>query len=245
MRRLVVLGDSLAFHGPEGPVPLADERLYPNHLRRRLSEVTGDAWTCTVVARAGWGMREIWLALQRDVHLQQEVLVGADAVVMAAGSVDTLPVGVPRGLLATLPFVRPTPLRRRLRRWIDAVHPDLVRATNARLRYTPRSVYRHAWPKSVDAVRLFTRDAPLCAVLPAVHLGDYYAGSRRHHPEVRRVTAALAAERGVPLVDLATLGEPYLDRMNPDGLHWSWEQHEAVADAMADVLLDALKSPRT
>ncbi len=104
-------------------------------------------------------------------------------------------------------------------------------------------MYRHAWSKSVDALRLFTGNAPLCAVLPAVHRGAYYAGSMRHHPQVRAVTKALAAQRGVPLVDLAALERPFLDRLNPDGLHWPFELHTVVADAMAAVLLAQLGHP--
>ncbi|HVM21439.1 MAG TPA: GDSL-type esterase/lipase family protein [Egibacteraceae bacterium] len=240
MRRVVVIGDSLTFHGPVGPLPLHDPRLFPNLLATALTEATGDPWQAQVVARAGWGVREAWLALQRDVHLQQDLLIGADAAVFAVGSSDTLPVGIPRGLLATLPFVRPTSLRRRLRRGIDRVHPHLVRATGGRLRYTPLSVYRHGWRKSIDAVRLFTRDAPLCAVLPATHRGPYYAGNLRHHPQVRAATLTMADDAGVALVDLAALAAPHLDAYNPDGLHWPFVVHQRVAEAMAKALLDQL-----
>ena len=241
MHRLAVIADSLSFHGPQGPLPLSDSRLYPNRVAAALEAATGQSWDTQVVARAGWGVREVWLALQKDVHLQQQVLMGADAVVFGAGSADCLPVGLPRGLLAGLPFVRPTPLRRALRRRIDRVHPQLVRVTGGRLRYTPLDVYRHGWRKSIEAVRLFTSDAPLCAVLPALHRGPYYAGIERHQPEIYRATAELGAQLDVALVDLAQAGRPYLDRLNPDGLHWSFEQHAAVAAAMVEALLPQLR----
>lgn len=240
MRRLVVLGDSLTWHGPQGPLPVADERLYPNRIAAHLREATGAPWEAVVVARAGWGMRELWHAITKDVHLQQQVLVGAAAVVLGAGSVDTLPVGVPRGLLAGLPYVRPTPLRRRLRRTVERHHAGLVRATGERLRYTPISVYRHGWRKSVEAIRLFSSGAPLVGILPTYHRGPYYAASLRHHPQVRRVTIALAAELQVPLVDLKALLDPHVDNLNPDGLHWPFEMHADVGSAFAATLVSQL-----
>ena len=241
MRRLAVIADSLSWHGPDGPLPLTDARLYPNRVAAGLAMALDQAWDVQVVARAGWGVREVWLALQKDVHLQQQVLVGADAVVFGAGSADCLPVGIPRGVLAGLPYVRPTSLRRNLRRRIERAHPHLVRLSGGRLRYTPASVYRHGWTKSIAAVRLFTQDAPLCAVLPALHRGPYYAGIERHQPEVYRATVEMGTALGVALVDLAEAGRPYLDRLNPDGLHWSFEQHEAVATAMVVALLPQLR----
>lgn len=239
-RRLVVLGDSLTFHGPEGPLPLADPRLYPNALGSRLGAATGDAWEVVVIARTGFGVRELWLALQRDVHLQQQVLVGADAVVMGVGSMDTATVGLPRPVTALLPFVRPTALRRRLRWWLDRWHPRLVRLSRERFVHTPRPVYRHCWRKSVEGVRLFAPGAALCAVVPALHAGPYYAYSLRHHPAAVEETVALAAELEVPLVDLPALTLPWLGRLNPDGLHWCFELHECVAEAMAAALLAQL-----
>lgn len=237
MRRLVVLGDSLTFHGPSGPLPLSDPRLYPNGVAMHLRERTGEEWAAAVVARAGWCLRDVWLALRKDVHLQQQVLLGADAVVLAVGSSDPLPVGLPRGLLAGLPYVRPTRLRRALRRDIDRAHPGLVRLTGARLRYTPLPVYRHDWRKSVEALALFAPDALRCAVLPGVHVGAYYGGSNRHRAVYATATSELAAEAGLELVDLAALTRPWLRELNPDGLHWPFGLHAAVAAAMAEALV--------
>jgi len=237
MRRLVVIGDSLTFHGPSGPLPLSDPRLYPNGAAMHLGRRTGDEWAAVVVARAGWCLRDVWLALRKDVHLQQQVLQGADAVVLAVGSSDPLPVGVPRGLLAGLPYVRPTRLRRSLRRGIDRAHPTLVRLSGERLRYTPLPVYTHAWRKSAAALALFAPDAARCAVLPGVHVGAYYGGSNRHREVYAAATAELAAEAGMALVDLAALTRPWLDRLNPDGLHWPFGLHADVAAAVADALV--------
>lgn len=241
MPRLVVLADSLCFHGPQGPLPLADDRLYPNLLATRLAQETGGAWEPQVVAWAGWGVRELWYALQRDVHLQQQVLLGADAVVLGVGSADTLSVGVPRPAMAVLHFVRPTPLRRRIRRFIDHHHHTMVRLTHGRIRHTPVSVYRHCWRKSAEALRLFAPEAALCAVLPASHAGPYYAGLHPHRRELTAITMELAAAQGLPTVDLDAIVRPHLGTMNVDGVHWSFEVHAEVADAMAAALLPAIR----
>ena len=242
--RVVVIGDSLTFHGPAGPLPLADARLYPNVVAAKLAEALEEPVDLQVVARAGWGVREAWLALTKDVHLQQQLLVGADAVVFAIGSIDAVPVGIPRGLLAGLPYVRPVGLRRRIRRAVDEHHQRLVRLTGHRLRYTPPSVYRHGWRKSIEAVRLFTAGAPMVAVLPTVHRGAFYDASVRHHPQVRAITHALAAELQVPLVDLAALVQPYLASLNPDGMHWPFDAHADVGYALAMALLKQLQERR-
>lgn len=243
MPRLVVLADSLSFHGPDGPLPLADPRLYPNLLAAQLPRTSGsEAWEITVVAQAGWGVREAWLALQRDVHLQQQVLDGADAVVLGLGSSDSLSTGVPRPLMATLHFLRPTPLRRRVRRAIDRNHHHLVRITGARVRYTPVTVYRHGWRKTIEALRLFAPDAALCAVTPAIHDGRYYAHRHPFHERFEAETRALGAALDVPLADLPSALRPHLAGFNPDGIHWSFPAHAAVAEAMAAQLLPQLRA---
>lgn len=242
--RLVVLGDSLAFHGPEIPLPPAWPDFFPSVLRGRLAAETGRAWTSTVVAREGWGLRDVWLALQKDVHLQQDVLMGADAVVLAAGSFDFVPVGMPTPLRALIPYLRPPTLRRRVRVGLDRAHPWLVRTTRGALVRTPPSVYAHCWRKSVEALRLFAPDAALCAVLPSIHRAGYYAHRHPHHAAGMALTRRLASELDVPLVDLADITGRHLGELNPDGLHWGWAQHREVGEAMAATLLPRVLQAR-
>lgn len=236
MSRLVVLGDSLCFHGPDQPVPLAEPRLYPNVAARALARASGAPWEAVVVAQAGWSLRELWRALQKDVHLQQQVLLGADAVVLGVGSMDSLPVGLPRVVADALPHLRPTRLRRAVRHRLDRAHPSLVRLSRARLRWTPASVQEHAWPKCVDAVRLFSGGAPLVAVLPPPHRAGYYAGRQPWQADVRERYVRLGRARSVALVDLDPLVRPHLAGFNPDGLHWGWAAHAAVGEALATTL---------
>ena len=237
----MVLADSLSFHGPEGPLPLADERLYPNLLGRRLDAETGEIWSVEVWARAGWGVRELWLALQKDVHLQQQLLTGADAVVLAVGNADQLSVAVPRWVMMALPYLRPTSLRREIRRRIDHLHPAATRLSRGVWRYTPPGVIAHCFTKSVDAIRLFAgEDVPLVAVLPPFHRTTYFGEVTRHHASTHALFAELAAARGVETVDLAALTRDRLGELNVDGAHWGWAIHADVAAGMAEALVPQL-----
>ena len=42
-RHVLVLGDSLSFHGPDQPYRPSDPRLYPNVMAAALAEALGDA----------------------------------------------------------------------------------------------------------------------------------------------------------------------------------------------------------
>jgi len=57
-----------------------------------------------------------------------------------------------------------------------------------------------------------------------------------HHGRSGTVAAITqwAVEQGVPLVDLgAAVGEQVMSgRGNPDGIHWNFEAHQAVAELM-------------
>ena len=54
LRHALVLGDSLAFHGPDQPYRPSDPRLYPNTMAAALgTDVRAD-----LVARLGWTARD-------------------------------------------------------------------------------------------------------------------------------------------------------------------------------------------
>ncbi|CAN5452594.1 GDSL-type esterase/lipase family protein [soil metagenome] len=233
----MVLSDSMSFHGPEGPVPLDEPRTYPNRLGEQLSVLTDRPWAVDVWGRAGFGVRELWLALQKDVHLQQQLLMNADAVALAIGSADQLSIAVPRWVMMALPYLRPTSLRREVRRRIDHLHPAATRLSRGRMRFTPPDVIDHCFTKSVDAVRLFAgADVPLVGVLPPFHRTVYYGGLTTHHEATHARFRRLGEQRDVAMVDLAAFTRDRLDELNPDGAHWSWAIHDDVATAMAQAL---------
>ena len=82
---------------------------------------------------------------------------------------------------------------------------------------------------------------PIIASLPSVHIADGYG--RAHHGRQGTVDAitAWARKHHIPLVDLkaAVADEVLSGRANPDGIHWNFEAHRAVADLMLTSLAQA------
>lgn len=236
-RRLLVLGDSLTFHGPERVEPLTDPRLWPGVATARLAERTGQPWAPDVVARLGWTARDAWWALTRDPRMWSVAVPRADALVLAVGQMDQLPAALPTWLRESIPYVRPSSVRRRVRRGYHAVSPHLVRAHRGRLRMLPQGATDHYLSRILHGVRYYRPE------LPVVLLGPSPWGSAAYPVHATHLPAVAAARRwadreGVPLVELDEVVGPHLaaGRNNPDGLHWGWEVHQEVGRRVADVL---------
>ncbi|WP_433027848.1 hypothetical protein [Actinomycetospora sp. CA-053990] len=105
---LVVIADSLSFHGPDRAEPADEPRLWP-HVAA--SVVDGRA---ELHAGLGWTARHAWRAMVGDPRIWAS-LRHADAVVLGVGGMDTLPSPVPTALRETIPALRPAPLRRAVR----------------------------------------------------------------------------------------------------------------------------------
>ena len=80
---LLVLADSLAFHGPDGPSPRRP-RLWPNVAAIALGG------RVELVAGLGWTARHAWYALTHDPRVWA-AMPTVDAVVLGVGGMDTLP----------------------------------------------------------------------------------------------------------------------------------------------------------
>ncbi len=82
---------------------------------------------------------------------------------------------------------------------------------------------------------------PIVASLPSVHIAETYG--RAHHGRAGTVNAITewAEQHDVPLVDLkAAVAEHIMSgRGNPDGIHWNFEAHQAVAELMLKGLQEA------
>ena len=238
---VLVFGDSLTFHGPAGPVPLRDPRLYPNVLAERLSAASAGADVrADVVARLGWTARDAWWALTKDPVVASVLAPRADALVLAVGQMDQLPAAIPTYLRDGIPYVRPGSLRRRVRATYRRVGPMVIRATDGRLRQLPQAATDTYLDRLVQAVRLL---APAGTDLPVVLLGpspwrsEAYPSRRPHAPAVA-AARDWARGAGVPMVELDPLVGPSLadGTANPDGLHWSWATHQLVGEAAANLL---------
>jgi lysophospholipase L1-like esterase len=82
---------------------------------------------------------------------------------------------------------------------------------------------------------------PIVASLPSVHIAKTYG--KAHHGREGTVKAITdwAQQHDIPLVDLkAAVGEYVMSGQgNPDGIHWNFEAHQAVADLMVKALAEA------
>jgi diglucosylglycerate octanoyltransferase len=253
-RHVLVFGDSLTFHGPAGPVPLADPRLYPNVLAAALqrSAAWGAADSCRVradvVARLGWTARDAWWALTKDPVVATVLAPRACALVLAVGQMDQLPAAVPTYLRDGIGYLRPGGLRRGVRAAYRRAGPAVIAMTGGRLRQLPQSATDTYLDRLVQAVRLIS---PAGDTLPIVLAGPSpwrsvaYPSQRPHRPAVA-AARRWSARSSVPWVDLDPLVGPSLvdGSANPDGLHWSWAAHRLVGEALAAALADGCADAR-
>lgn len=224
---LLVLGDSLAFHGPDRMYPPADERLYPR-VAGRLMGAQVD-----LCARQGWTARDAWWALTKDPVVWGEYLPRATWLLLGVGGMDQLPTPVPTWLRESIPYVRDGRVRRAIRSGVAKVTPAIIRATGGPLRTLPQPVTDRYLTRIVEAVRLVRPDLPIALLGPAPWTGPYYPSMRTHGAAVVAARRWAAAQE-VAYVDIEAIVRPRLGTCNPDGMHWSWEVHALVGQAVAE-----------
>jgi hypothetical protein len=239
---LLVIADSLAFHGPERPEPADEPRLWPNVAAARLG---GRA---DLVAGIGWTARHAWHALSHDPRVWA-VLPRIDALVLGIGGMDTLPSPLPTALRELIPALRPAGVRRAARTGYLRAQPRLARALahlpgGGPVALPPRLTvaYLERCRRGVHAIR---PGLPVVAVLPSMHRAAAYGSVHAGRAAAERATRRWAGETGVGLLDLrALVGEHVLrGEGNPDGLHWGWSGHAAVGEACAGLLAARLTPP--
>ncbi|HEX5118255.1 MAG TPA: diglucosylglycerate octanoyltransferase [Pseudonocardiaceae bacterium] len=230
---LLVFADSLAFHGPTGPMPADDPRLWPNIAADTLG---GRA---LLFAGAGWTARDAWWSLTGDPNVWA-ALPAIDAIVLAVGSMDTLPSPLPTYLRTGLRYVRPDPLRRLTRRAYTAIQPSLARAFGGRPVVLPAALTVRYLDQTLGAIRSLRPELPAFAILPAVHRAASYGYVHTGYGPATAAIAAWGHRRGVPLLDLAALTRTHVlgGEGNPDGIHWGWQAHAAVGEGMAKLVAE-------
>ncbi len=226
--RLLVLGDSLSFFGPSGPLPADHPRLWHNICATTLG---GSA---ELAAGFGWTARDAWWALTGDPRIWS-LLPTTDVLVFAVGSMDTLPSPLPTYLREGLRYVRPDWLRRWVRARYAAAQPLL--APYARVALPPALTARYL-RDMLQSVRNLEYTMPAIGMVPSVHRAPTYANVHHGHAAAVAAVRGWAAGTGVPLLDLpAVIGEHVRSGAgNPDGMHWGWEGHELVGKAMAALI---------
>ena len=223
---LLVIADSLAFHGPERAERPSDARLYPQVAGRILNAEVD------LVARQGWTARDGWWALTKDPIVWGEYLPRADHLLIGVGGMDQLPAPVPTWLRESIPYIRQGRVRRVARHAVRASTPPLVRAVGGPFRALPQAATDRYLSRMVQGVRMMRPDLPIALLGPAPWTGAYYPSTRTHPPALAAARRWAALE-GVGYVDIEPLIAPRLGTCNPDGMHWSWEVHALVGEAVA------------
>jgi diglucosylglycerate octanoyltransferase len=241
---LLVLADSLAFHGPERAEPADDPRLWPNVAAAALG---GRA---ELVAGIGWTARHAWHALTHDPRVWAS-MPRVDALVLGVGGMDTLPSPLPTALRELIPALRPAGLRRAVRAGYLSAQPGLARAFarvlpgGGPVALPPRLTVTHL-ERCRQAVLAIRPGIPVVALLPPPHRAACYGRVHAGRPAAAAATRRWAAAHGVGLLDLpALVGEHVLTgEGNPDGLHWGWPGHAVVGAACAELLRSLVPAQR-
>ncbi len=237
---LLVIGDSLTYHGPDRPHLLDDPRLWPNVAAAQL----GSGAKVDLVARLGWTARDAWWAVTKDPRLWGRVLPRADALILAVGGMDHLPAAIPTYLRDGIPYVSPAPLRREVRKAYRALSPVAIRATRGLLRQLPQGATDQYLTRMVQAVRHFNPDAPVVLLAPPPHRSAAYPSHRHHEPAVAAAHRWAAANDAVAIdLDEHVLPSLLDGTANPDGLHWSWRTHGLVGRQVATALAGTWPRP--
>ncbi|RLK55202.1 diglucosylglycerate octanoyltransferase [Actinokineospora cianjurensis] len=237
-RTVLVFGDSLSFHGPDGPHPADDARLWPN---LAASAVNGRA---ELFASFGWTARDAYWSLVGDPRVWTH-MPDIDVLVLAVGGMDTLPSPLPTYLRQGIRYLRPDWLRRHVRKAYLAVQPWASRATGGWPVALPAELTVRYLNDIVVAVRALRPDLPVVAMLPSVHRAPAYGYMHAGRSRTLALMRDWADRNNVVPFDVAeVVGEHVLrGHGNPDGIHWGWDGHRMVASALAEHLAPLLDTP--
>ena len=236
---ILVLGDSLTFHGPSKEQVPDDGRLWPQIAAARLAS-DGDEVAVDLFARPGWTARDGWWAVTKDPNCWGVAVPRADGVVVALGQMDQLPAAIPSYLREGIPYLRPGGLRRRVRTAYRLAAPRVIAATGGPWRQLPQRATDHYLSRIVNGIRYFRPELPIVALAPAPHRAAEYPATGGHAAAVAAANR-WAIRESVPLIQTDPLVAPSLadGTANPDGMHWSWRTHSLIGQAVADELRSA------
>jgi len=234
-RALLVFADSLSYYGPQGGLPADDPRIWPNIVASQLD------WDLELIGRIGWTSRDVWWAATQDPR-SWAALPRAGAVIFATSGMDSLPSPLPTALREAIRYVRPPWLRRWVRDGYGWLQPRLSPVARPALPPRLSVVYLEMTRGAID----FNRPGiPIVASLPSVHIAETYGYSHRGRRGTVAAITPWAARHRIPLVDLKQAVEPHVlgGRGNPDGIHWNFDAHAAVAELMLAALAEAGVTP--
>ncbi len=243
-RTVLVLSDSLAFHGPERAELTTDARLWPNVMAAELGRLRGHPYRAVIYGRRGWTTRDGWFALTKDPYLYSELAASADLIVIALGGMDYLPAVLPAHLREGLRLVRPEPLRRLAVRALAAVQPPAARLTRGRVRTLSTRTTAGYLTRCLSGLQLLHPDTELAVTVPPLHAAPSYGRVTAGQAGAARLTLEVARELGVHALRHDEWVAPFVaaGELNPDGIHWTWPCHAVVGSRSAASLTGAAAS---
>ncbi len=226
-RSITVLSDSLAYYGPQGGLAADDERIWPNRVGAQLGR------RVELFGRIGWTSRDIWWAITQDPRIWA-ALPHTDAVILAYGGMDSLPSPLPTAMREQIRYLRPHRLRQVVRDGYAWVQPRAARL-GWPLALPPKVTVEYL--EKVRAALLHLRpDLPIVLCLPPTHASPYYGNVHAGRVPTTAAMRAWAAAHDVATVDFyPTTRDEFTDHpqdMNPDGIHWGFRCHAAIADVV-------------
>ena len=195
-----------------------------------------------MIGRIGWTCRDVWWAATQDPRAWA-ALPRAGAVIFATSGMDSLPSVLPTALRELIRYVRPPWLRRWVRDGYGWLQPRLSPVARSALPPHLSADYLEQTRGAID----FNRPGiPIVASLPSVHIAETYGKAHRGRAGTVAAITEWAQRHDVPLVDLkAAVAEQVMSgRGNPDGIHWNFEAHQAVAELMLKALAEALQKSK-
>jgi len=234
---ILVLSDSLAFHGPSDGELTTEPRLWPNVMARLLSQ-QGEPTEATIFGRRGWTARDAWFAITRDPHVFSVLLPRSSTVILAVGGMDYLPTILPTHLREGVRLLRPEPVRRVATATFRRAQPHGSKLFDGRWRTLPQSLTDEFLTRSVDGVRYFHPNMRVLGIVPPGHDAPAYGRNIAGHPRAIKASVTWARRAGVEMLRLDEWVAPFIGApgMNPDGMHWGWDCHHAVGEQAAGLL---------
>ncbi|HEY2044096.1 MAG TPA: SGNH/GDSL hydrolase family protein [Jatrophihabitans sp.] len=234
---VLVISDSLAFHGPGMGELTTEPKLWPNVLAAELTARFRPS-SATIIGRRGWTARDAWFAITRDPHTYSVLLPAADVVVLAVGGMDYLPTILPSHLREGIRLLRPSGLRAAATTGFRLAQPYGSKLLAGRWRTMPQPLTDHYLTRCVQGIRYFHPNSAVIGCVPPPHDAPGYGRVTSGHPGAVRAALRWGAQHDVPMLRLDELVSPFIgtDGMNVDGIHWGWQCHRAVGVAAAELI---------
>jgi hypothetical protein len=126
---------------------------------------------------------------------------------------------------------------------VRSLHPHVVRLRGGRGLRTPAAEFARRYGHVLDQARGLTMGRAVCVALgPTSHRARHHGGRHPRRAESEARQLGLAGAHGFGAVPVWEHVEPFADRLNPDGVHWPAESHDAVGRATSAAIVARLSS---